>query len=806
MSERHALPAGLERRTEDYRLITGRGAYVDDVRLPAGRPAPLQMAVVRSPYAHARINSIQLDAARAVPGVAAVYAGDELVEHLPLMEFMFAQMASDLKMPARHPLAVGKVRYVGDPVAVVLAEDIYAALDGRDLVEVDYEPLPSVTDPERALAADAPLLYEELGSNVVLRGGTQGGDVAAAFAQADHTVTLRLENQRLAPASMEPRACLFDFDAQRQRLTAWLSSQSVFQARNTLARFLALPPEHIQVYNADVGGAFGAKTLFLGEEIIAAVLAKQLARPVKWIEDRGENLQAHMHGRGQINYVEAACTAEGRLLALRVRTIGDVGAFLYSIGPLLPLFSANMLSGAYQIPAIECQIASVLTNKVPTGAYRGAGRPEAAYIVERTIERVAHELQLDPVEVRRRNLIPPDAFPYRTAGGLVYDSGNYQAALDKALALADYAGWRERQRQRRAQSSARLLGIGVSTFIETTGGPSRGQGPQEAATVRIQRDGTILVQSAVAHNGQGHFTTFAQIAAEAFGVPGSQVEVRLNDASLPGYSTGTNASRITQISGSAIHLAAQKARTKALQLASQVLEAAVDDLVLEQGRIVVRGVPARAIELGELARRVEEQPDLIEREAPNPANNVPIEGLAAWHDFASAGTAIASGAHIAIVEIDSETGDLEILRYIAVDDAGHVLNHYLTEAQVHGSLAQGIGQALFEGVVYDDEGQNLTGTFMDYAIPTAGHLPSFELDLVETPSPLNPLGAKGVGESGTIGAPPTIVNAALDALAPLGVKSIDMPLTPEKLWAIIRSARQGTLQQPEPQPPAIFRS
>lgn len=805
MSERHSLPAGLERRKEDYRLITGHAAYVDDVRLPAGRPAPLQMAVVRSPYAHARINAIHLDEARAVPGVVAVYAGGDLVQHLPLIEVLFGQMAPDLKKPARYPLAIGKVRYVGDPVAVVLAEDIYAALDGRDLIEVDYEPLPAVTDPEQALAPDAPLLYEELGSNVVLRSQTHGGDIAAAFAHADHTVTLRLENQRLAPSSMEPRACLFDFDATHQQLTAWISSQSVFQARNSLARFLDLPQENIQVHNADVGGAFGAKTLFLGEEIIAAVLVKQLARPVKWIEDRSENLQAHMHGRGQINYVEAAYTSEGRLLALRVFSVGDIGAFLYSIGPLLPLFSSNMLGGAYQIPAIECQIASVLTNKVPTGPYRGAGRPEAAYIVERTIERVAHELQLDPAEVRRRNLISQDAFPYHTAGGLIYDSGNYQAALDKALALSDYAGWRERQRQQRAQSSSKLLGIGVSTFIETTGGPSRRQGPEEAATVRILRDGTILVQSAVAHNGQGHFTTFSQIAAEVFEVPGSQVEVLLNDASLPGYSTGTNASRITQISGSAIHLAAQKVRTKAFQVASQVLEASMDDLTLEQGRIVVRGVPSRTIALGELAHMVEEQPDLIEHEPPNPANNVPIEGLAAWHDFASTGTAIASGTHIAIVEIDSDTGNLEILRYIAVDDAGHILNHYLTEAQIHGSLAQGIGQALFEEVVYDDEGQNLTGTLMDYALPTSAQLPNFELDLIETPSPLNPLGAKGIGESGTIGAPPTIVNAALDALAPLGVKTIDMPLTPEKLWTTIQSARQGTLQQPEPEPPAFFR-
>ncbi len=784
MNEYYTIPAGLERRKEDYKLITGHSTYVDDVRLAPGRPPVLHMAVVRSPYAHARITAMDLEAARAVEGVVAVYTGSELVQGLPTMP---AVMRPDIQMkqPARYPLAVDKVRYAGDPVAIVLAENPYAASDARDLVDVDYEPLPAVVDPEQALEPDAPVLYEELGDNILYRMPVQGGDVEAAFKQAAHTVKLRLVNQRIAPASIEPRVCLFDFDAASGQLSAWVSSQSVFQTRDTLARFLKIAPERVHVHNAEVGGAFGAKTVFLGEEIIAAILAKRHARPVKWIEDRSENLQAHIHGRGQVNYIEAAYTSDGRLLGLKVQILGDTGAFLYGVGHILPTFTASMLSGPYTIQAIECQVVGVLTNKVPIGAYRGAGRPEAAYILERTIERIARELNLDPVEVRRRNLIAPTAFPYHTPTGLVYDSGNYQAALDKALALADYEGWRERQRERRSKNERMLLGIGVSTFIETTGGPSRRDSPEEAATVRILSDGTILVQSAVAHNGQGHFTTFAQIVAQIFDVPGSQVEVALNDSALPGYSAGTNASRITQTSGIAIHLAAEAVREKALRLAASVLEASVDDLVTAQGRVSVNGVPARSIELGELASMVEVQPELIEHESPNPANGVPIEGLAAWHAFAPSGPAIASGAHIAIIEIDSETGDISILRYISVDDAGRILNRYLVEAQMHGSLAQGIGQALFEEVVYSEDGQNLTATLMDYALPRSGQLPNFELDVVETPSPLNPLGVKGVGEAGTIGAPPTLVNAVLDALSPLGIKTIDMPLLPEKIWSLI---------------------
>jgi carbon-monoxide dehydrogenase large subunit len=798
-----AIPAGLERRVEDYELITGHSHYVDDIRPAPGRPATLHMVVVRSPYAHAKINSIKLDAARALSGVVAAFSGEELAASMPPLSTF---PAPNLKKPERRPLAIGKVRYVGDPVAVVLAEDLYTALDARDLVEVDYEPLPAVTDPEAALAPDAPLLYEELGSNKALHGPAGSGDIEAAFTQADHVVRLRIVNQRVAPSSMEPRACFFDFDKESGKLTAWLSSQAIYTATLTLAKYLKLPPNNIHVLNATVGGGFGSKTAFVGEELVAAALAVRFARPVKWIEDRSENLQAQTHGRGQINYIEAACKKDGTLLGLRVHSIADLGAFLANSTPLVPMATTWMLNGPYRIQAIEGQVVGAFTNKTPTAAYRGAGRPEATYILERTMARIAHELGLDPAEVRRRNFIAPDAFPYKTATGMEYDSGNYTAALDRALELAQYTELREEQRRRRAANDTRLMGIGLSSFIEITGGSmGGGNAPKEAATVRIRPDGTVLVMSGVAHNGQGHFTAFTQIAAETLKVPVSQVEVRMNDAALPAFGIGTFGSRTTQVSATAVLLAAQKVRDRALNLAAQVLEAAPADLVLENGKIQVSGVPSRSVTLGELARMVEEKPELIERDAPNPVNGAPIEGLAAWHDFSPPNAAFSSGTHIAVVEIDSETGNVEITRYVAVDDGGRILNSYLAEMQIHGGLAQGIGQALYEETVYDEEGQLLTSTLMDYAMPIATQLPSFTTANVETPSPTNPLGVKGVGEAGCIAAPPTVVNAVLDALAPLGIVAIDMPTKPAKVWALIDAARKGTYQAPAFNPPDVFK-
>lgn len=797
------IPAGQERRREDYALITGQAHYVDDVRATPGRPAPLHMVAVRSPYAHAEVEAIRLEAARALPGVVAALSAAELVEPMPALEGM--PIPRTLRRPLRKPLALQRVRYVGDPVAVIVAEDLAVALDARDLVEIDYTPLSAVADPEEALLPDAPVLYEDLGSNLAFDTQIGGGDLAAAFAQADHITRLRLVNQRIAPSSLEPRACLFDFDPASGELRAWLSSQAIYTARETLARFLSVDRTKIRVFNAEVGGAFGAKSSFVGEEIAAAALAVRLGRAVKWIESRSENLQAQTQGRGQVNYIEAAYQKDGRLLGLNVHTIGDLGAFLAQTTSMVPVGTASMLNGPYRIQAIQSQIIGAFTNKVPTGAYRGAGRPEATYILERTMDRIALETGLDPVEVRRRNLIAPDAFPYTNLVGGQYDSGNYQAGLEKALELGEYAKWRAHQQERRQQSDSRLLGIGLTTFIEVSGGSMSIPGlPRDSATVRVRRDGSLLVQSGVATNGQGHFTTFAQLAASVFAMPDTQVEVQMNDSALPAFGFGTFGSRTAQISGSAVHLAAEAAREKVLTLAAQQLEAAPADLELANGRVSVRGVPTRTISLGELARLVEENPDLIEHEPPNPANGAPIEGLAAWRDFNPANSTYCSGSHLAVVEVDSETGELHILSYVAVDDSGTVLNHYLADAQVHGALAQGIGQALYEESLYGQDGQLLASTLMDYTMPVAEQIPAFQNAFVETPSPLNPLGVKGVGEGGTTAAPATIVNAALDALAPLGIRSLDMPLRPETLWAKIAAARAGDQPEAEPVLPAIF--
>ncbi len=803
------VPAGLERRLEDYRLITGRGSYVDDTRLQ-GRPAALHMSVARSPYAHASIDAIHLDEARRLPGVVAAFGAAELVQDMPTIETI--PIPPGLKRPDRKPLAIKRVRYVGDPVAVVLADDPYTAQDARDLVEVEYTPLPAVSDPEAALAPGAPQLYDDIPSNMAFNAQSGGGDLEAVFAQAAHVIRLRVVNQRVAPASLEPRACLFDFDPASGKLTAWVSTQSISAARETLALFLGIERRNIHVINAEVGGGFGSKTAFVGEEIVAAALAVRFGRPVKWIESRSENLQAQTHGRGQINYIEAAVSEDGQLLGLDVRTVADLGAYLARSTTLVPNGTPSMLNGPYHIQAVRSHVIGAFNDKVPTGAYRGAGRPEAAYILERTIERIAQELDLDPVEVRRRNLISPDAFPYKTLTGPVYDSGNYQVALDRVVELADYAGWRARQREQREQQeqqeqgdTQKLLGIGLSTFAEVSGGGMASPHmPKEAATVRIRRDGTVLVQSGVATNGQGHFTAFTQIAAEVFALPPTQIDVQMNDSALPAYGFGTFGSRTLQVAGSAVYLAAQAARDKALSVAARHLEAALADLEMAQGSVMVRGVPSRAVMLAELAAMVEEQPSLIEHEPPNPVNGTPIEGLAAWRDFNPSSATYSSGAHLAVVEVDSDTGDIHILQYTAVDDCGSVLNHYLADAQVHGALAQGIGQALYEETLYGEDGQLLTGTLMDYTLPNAEQIPSFTTDFVETPSPINPLGAKGVGEGGCIGGPPAIVNAVLDALAPLGITTLDMPLKPTKVWASIQAARAGTLAQEEAMAPAIF--
>jgi carbon-monoxide dehydrogenase large subunit len=782
--EEQVLLAESTRRREDRGLITGRTKFVDDIRLADERAGTLHMLVVRSPYGHARIERIDTQAARQAPGVVAVLTGRDLVGRLKPLEGM---RLPGMKVAPRLPLAVDKVRYVGDPVAVVLAESRYLGEDARDLVDIEYTPLPAVTDVEEAASAQAPLLYEEFGTNVAVALRTPYGEVADVFARAQHVLRLRLVNQRVAPSSMEPRACYFSYDAQRGELSAWVSSQAVFRVKDILSRFLGLPPERVHVRNAAVGGAFGAKNALLGEELLAAWLSLTFGRPVKWIEERSENLQAQAQGRGQLHYVEAAFQDDGRLLGLKIRTLADIGAFIVGVSAMMPTRTPTLACGPYRVEAIESDVTCLYTNKPPSTPYRGAGRPEATYILERVMDGIARELDLDPAEVRRRNFIPPDAFPYQTVTGMPYDSGDYPALLARLLELGEYERWRARQREQRTRGGTRLLGLGLSTFNEVSGDGRlmSADAQREAAVVRVRPDGTVLVQSGIAHNGQGHFTLLAQIAAGLFDLPLERVEVEMNNADLPVYSIGTFGSRVTQVGGSVVLLAARALRERTMQVAARILEAAPADLELIDGQVRVRGVPGRAIALGELARRVEENPALLAGLEDEPTSVHGIEGLAAWRDFAPEGPSFSAGAHLAVVEVDRETGDIEVLRYVAVDDCGRVLNRELAEMQLHGALAQGFGQALFEETLYGQEGQALSGSLLDYALPLAKELPAFISDFIETPSPVNPLGAKGIGESGTIGAPPALVNAVLDALAPLGITSIDMPMTREKVWRLL---------------------
>ncbi len=774
-------------RPEEMGLITGCAHYVDDIRLPVGRPPILHMLVVRSPYAHARIEHIDAEAACAVPGVIAVLTGQDLLGKLGPLE---NADLPDVKATPRPLLAVENVLYIGAPVAVVLATNSYQAADAHDLVDVDYQVLEVVSDAEAGKDAAAPLLYPEIGSNIALSKGETFGKVDEVFSHAAHVTCLRLSNPRVAPSSLEARACLFDYNIGNGMLYAWLSSQNLFRAKNMLADLLTMEPERIHVQNATVGGAFGAKNALLGEEFVAAWLAHEYGQPVKWIEDRSENLQAQAHGRGQINSVEAAFESDGRLLGLKIHTIADIGAFPNSIATIIPQRTVRAATGPYRVEAVASHVECIYTNKPPMTPYRGAGRPEATFIAERTMDQIARELHLDPAEVRRRNFIAADAFPYRTITGQIYDSGNYPALLARVLELGAYEQWRVRQREQRTRGGARLLGLGLSTFVEMSGAtPDTDHllpagAPKDAALVRLRPDGTVLVQSGVAHTGQGHFTLFAQIVAPIFGIPAESVVVALNTTDLP-HSRGTFGSRVTQIGGSAVHLAAKTVREKALQAAAHILKADLGDLKVANGTISVHGKPWRSIDLGSLVKEVQAHPELLPNTEPL-AGGPRIEGLAAWQVFAPDAPSWSAGAHLAVVEVDIETGQVEILRYTAVDDCGRVLHQALAEGQLYGSLAQGIGQALFEEIIYDQNGQILSGTLMDYALPLAKELPTFTSEFMPSPSPTNVLGAKGIGEAGTVGAPSALVNAVLDALAPLGVSSIDMPMTRERVWKAVQ--------------------
>jgi len=764
------------KRREDPRLIRGLAHYVDDIQLPN----VLHAAILRSPYAHARIRAMRTDQARRHPGVVAVVTGNEIRDQVGCVPV--ASQNPTLRVPKRYVLAVDKVCFVGEGVVVVVAEDRYAARDALDLIEVDYEPLPVVSDPEKALASGAPVIHPEWPDNVAFRFDLKQGNLAKAFKEAERVVKQRLIHQRLAPIAIEPRGVLACYLPGEDELTLWSSTQIPHILKTQLSVMLKLPENRVRVIAPEVGGGFGSKLNVYAEEGLIGHLAIKLKRPVKWIEGRRENMQGTIHGRGQVGEVEVAVKKDGTILGLQYRVIADIGAYHQLLTPGIPPLTGLMLSGAYKIPALAIEVTGVFTNKVATDAYRGAGRPEATYVIERIIDRVAQELAIDPVKIRQKNFPRPKEFPFKTATGLIYDSGNYQGALNKALRLSGYQGWRGEQRKLREKG--RYLGIGLSTYVEICGmGPSAAMpaGGWESGTVRVEPTGKVTVLTGVSPHGQGQETSFAQIVADEFGVPLDDIHVIHGDTAVVPSGIGTFGSRATAVGGTAVFQAAQKVKEKAREIAAHLLESDPEDLVFSESRFSVKGVPKKGVSLQEIALEAHLARNLPKKMEP---------GLTATSVFEPANFTFPFGAHICIVEVDPETGRIEIRKYVAVDDCGKVINPLLVDGQIHGGIAQGLGQALLEEVVYDEEGQLLTGSLMDYALPKAEDLPRLELARTETPTPVNPLGVKGVGEAGTIGSTPAIVNAVVDALAPFGVTHVDMPLKPEKIWRLCREKKE----------------
>jgi len=743
-------------RTEDPKILLGDARYVDDLDLPGA----LHAVFVRSTAAHARLEGVDTEEAAAMPGVVGVFTAADLdLEPIAPMSMIPAAMS-------RPPLAVDTVRFVGDAVAVVVAETRSAAVDAAGEVIVDYDLLPVIVDPTRAAGEDSPVLFPDHGSNVAVV--LDFGRHPDVFDGADHVISGRFLNQRLAPVPLEVNgaAAVPDDTDGTPGLTLWVSNQHPVGVRDPLARALGLPADRVRVVCPAVGGGFGAKIGMAPEHLVVAALARRLGRAVRWVETRSESMTAMTHGRGHVHDVEMGVRADGTVVGLRVEVTADSGAYPI-IGAILPMFTHQMACGVYRIPKLDYKATAVTTNTTPVGAYRGAGRPEATAFLERAMDLVARELGLDPAEVRRRNLIPPDAFPHTTASGASYDSGDYGAALDMVLRLAGYEELRAEQAKRRAAGDPLALGIGVSTYVEVTGAIPT----PEFASVEVHMDGSVTAVTGTVPHGQGHETAFAQIVSATLGVPMEAVKVVHSDTGTVADSGGTFGSRSLQFGGSSILRSAEVVLEQARARAAELLEAAPDDIVLtDDGRVGVAGSPAQALSWAELAQAGEEPLAAAERWGQH-SNTYPF------------------GAHVAVVEVDTDTGSVSLQRMVAVDDCGRILNPLLVTGQVHGGLAQGIAQALFEEFSYDAEGMPLTSTLADYLFPSAAELPSFETAHTETPSPHNPLGAKGIGESGTIGSTPAVQSAVVDALAHLGVRHVDMPATPERVWRAIQEAR-----------------
>ncbi|CAN7670086.1 xanthine dehydrogenase family protein molybdopterin-binding subunit [Trinickia sp. LjRoot230] len=788
--ESRLIGASIKRK-EDYRFLTGNGQYTDDVVLPHQSYG----AFVRSPHAHARLGKVHIEAARAAPGVIAVFTGADLaaekVGGLPCGWLIHSMDGAPMCEPPHPVLAQGKVRHVGDPVALVIAESAKAAKDAAELIEVDYDLLPAVTDTARAADTGQPTVHDDVPNNVCYTWGH--GDKAAtdaAFAKAAHVTTLDIVNNRLVPNAIEPRAVNASYSRQDDSYTVYVANQNPHVERLLMAAFvLSLPESKLRIIAPDVGGGFGSKIFLYGEDVALTWASKRIGRPVKWTAERAESFVSDAHGRDHVTKAELALDADGHFLALRVHTIANMGAYLSTFASSVPtILYATLLAGQYTTPAIYAEVKAVFTNTVPVDAYRGAGRPEATYVVERIVEQAARELGLDPAEIRRRNFIRQ--FPYATPVGLTYDTGDYESCLARAMTLADVQGFAARRDA--SKQNGKLRGLGYSCYIEACGlAPSKIAGALgaraglfEAGEVRVHPTGTITVFTGSHSHGQGHETTFAQVVADRLGVPIDNVEIVHGDTGRIPFGMGTYGSRSIAVGGSAIMKALDKIEAKAKKIAAHLLEASTSDIEFENGVFRVSGTD-RMKTFAEVSL------------AAYVPHNYPLEELEPGLDenafYDPTNFTYPSGAYLCEVEVDPDTGETRIERFTAVDDFGNIINPMIVEGQVHGGLGQGIGQALLERCVYDHEtGQLLSGSYMDYAMPRASDFPDFTVETAKgTPCTHNPLGVKGCGEAGAIGSPPAVINAIIDALAPLGVKDLQMPATPHRVWSAIQAAQSS---------------
>ncbi len=757
------------RRREDPRLITGTATYVDDIKMPGMHYA----SIVRSPHAAANIKSIDISKAAAHPGVAAVFVGRDTEKVGPVP---CGASLPGLRVPHHHILAIDRVYFVGHPVAVVVATDRYIAADAADLIEVDYQVLPAVADPVKAIAPGAPAVHPQWPDNKAFDFHQEHGEIDKAFAEADVVIKQRITSQRLIPAAMETRGVVADWHAADRALNLYSSSQIPHLLRTLVAMMLGLEENRLRVVVPEVGGGFGSKLNVYAEEALMGFVAMKIGKPVKWIESRRENFLCTIHGRGHVDDYEIAAKKDGTITGIKLHIMQDLGAYHQLLTPAIPTLSVLMMPGLYRTQNIRADITGVFTNCVPTDAYRGAGRPEATHGIERMVDMLAAELKMDPAEIRLKNFVHKDEFPFPTATGLTYDSGDYAAPLKKALDAVNYHKLRAEQAEARKQG--KLMGIGISTYGEICAlgpSPATPAGGWESATVKIEPTGKVTVLTGASPHGQGEETTFAQIAGDELGVDIDDILVLHGDTSIVQYGIGTFGSRGTAVGGTALYYALQDLKAKVKKFGAMMLES--DDVTFANGRVTDNKTGN--------SKSIQEIAGATYRAMKLPPNTEP--GLMATHFWEPPNFTFPFGAHIVVSDIDRDTGAVSIRRYIAVDDCGNILNPLIVDGQVHGGVAQGLGQALWEEAVYDDNGQLVTGEFTDYVMPKAHMMPWIESSHTTTPSPVNPLGVKGVGEAGTIGCSPAVVNSVVDALSTLGVKHIDMPLTPEKLWKLINA-------------------